>query len=386
MTDHSLRAQHAAPLQKRSLHQSRSARIFLTVCHLLYSAARPLIFRQSAQDAHARAMALLRWLDNHRWAQSLLKLAHDWSFDDCPVDVGGVHLPHPLILAAGFVKGEGFASEDEARKAVEHDIIPGWRSMPTLVGAVEFGSFTRWPRLGNPGVVIWRDAASQSTQNRVGLKNPGAQAAAAFLAKHQDELPAIYGINLAVSPGVSDPQQEKRELLEALAAFLDRGLRPAWFTLNLSCPNTEDDPGSHQTESRARDLCAALIEKLGSTPLWVKISPDLADDQYRALLYAFSEVGVKAVVATNTLGSPAPDGTTAGIGGGRLRDHTLKVVALLSDEIVRQQYAIDLIACGGVEDGATFQQFAAYGVRAAQYWSALIYRGPLAAALIEGEV
>ncbi len=372
------------------ISRPRKPRPFLTGYSLLYGAARLLIFRQGAQDAHTRAMGLLRRLDHLRWTQSLLKLAHDWSFDDCPVEVGGVRLPHPLILAAGFVKGEGFASEDEALNAIvlqaACDIIPGWHSMPMLVGAVEFGSFTRWPRLGNPGVVIWRDTASQSTQNRVGLKNPGAKAAAAFLACHRDELPTIYGINLAVSPGVSDPEQEKRELIEALTAFLDRGLRPAWFTLNLSCPNTEDDPGSHQTESRARDLCLAMVEALGATPLWVKISPDLADDQYRALLKAFSEVGVRAVVATNTLGSPAPDGTTAGIGGGKLHDHTLKVIALLSDEIKRKGYPLDIIACGGVEDGATYRQFAAYGVRAAQYWSALIYRGPLAAALIEREM
>ncbi len=92
-------------------------------------------------------------------------------------------LPHPLIVAAGLVKGDGFASEAEALAAVARgrNIMPGWRSLPALVGAVEFGSFTRWPRLGNPGCVVWRDMATRSMQNRVGLRNPGATAAAAFL-------------------------------------------------------------------------------------------------------------------------------------------------------------------------------------------------------------
>ncbi len=361
---------------------------FLLLYRLLYQLARPLIFCSTPQVAHERTLRLMAWLDGQTWLlHPVLRWVNSLAFARSPVTVGAVALPHLLMLAAGFVKGEGFADEPSALSAATRNIIPGWRSILLLVGAVEFGSFTRHPRLGNPGIVIWRDQATQSTQNRVGLKNPGAFAAAEFLALRRTQLPPVFGINLAVSPGVSDPEQECREILEALSAFLDRGIRPSWFTLNLSCPNTEDDPGSHQTASRAHNLCAALIQQLKrhDIPLWVKISPDLAPEQYHALLHAFDQTGVQAVVATNTLGSPAPDGTTAGVGGGRLYPHALDVVALLSAEKARHNYSLDIIACGGVQDGSTYRQFAAHGVRAAQYWSALIYRGPLAAALIEQE-
>ncbi len=274
-------------------------------------------------------------------------------------------LHHPLILAAGFVKGEGFVDEAAAQRALTRNIIPGWRTMPLLVGAVEFGSFTRYPRLGNPGVVVWRDPATRSTQNRVGLKNPGARAAAEFLAQRRRDLPPIFGINIAVSPGVTDADQERREVLKSLQAFLERDVRPSWFTLNLSCPNTEDDPGSHQTEARARALCAAVVELLSAQqiPLWVKISPALADEQYRVLLRAFAETGVAAVIATNTLAAPAPDdapeGVTAGLAGGSLHQAALRAVALLTDEKAARGYDLDVIACGGVLDGATFRAFAA---------------------------
>lgn len=361
--------------------------LFLALYRLLYSLVRPLLFRSTPQQAHEYTLHLLAWLDGLRWLHPLLRLSNRLAFASRPVIVGGVALPHPLMLAAGFVKGEGFADEPSALAAINRNIIPGWRAMPLLVGAVEFGSFTRYPRVGNPGTVIWRDAATRSTQNRVGLKNPGAHAAAAFLGVHQADLPPTFGINIAVSPGVTDPEQECREALEAFAAFLERDIKPSWFTLNISCPNTEDDPGSHQTGTRAHNLCAAIIRQLKphKIPLWVKISPDLADEQYAALLRAFAETGVKAVITTNTLGSPAPDGTTAGVGGGNLHPNSARVVALLSAEIARQQYALDIIACGGVQDQQTAQAFTASGVRAMQYWSALIYRGPLAAALIEQE-
>ncbi len=361
---------------------------FLALYRLIYERiVRPLLFRGSAQQSHERILRLLAWLDDHSAAHVLLRWAHALAFAESPVEVGGVRLARPLMLAAGFVKGEGFASEDEALSAAQRNIMPGWRSMPLLVGAVEFGSFTRCPRLGNPGVVLWRDETTRSTQNRVGLKNPGARAAAEFLALRRDRLPPVFGINIAVSPGISDPEQECREVLEALAAFVERDVRPSWFTLNLSCPNTEDDPGSHQTEARARDLCAAATRYLQphDVPLWVKISPDLADEQYRALLRAFAETGVRAVIATNTLAALAPDGTTAGMGGGYLHSHAVRAAALLSEEIARQGYALDVIGCGGVQDGQTYRAFAQHGVKAMQYWSALVYRGPLAAALIEQE-
>ena len=82
---------------------------------------------------------------------------------------------------------------------------PAGGSMPALIGAVEFGSYTRQPRVGNSGPVVWRDDRVRSTHNRVGLRNPGAAAAAAFLGARRAQLPAAWGVSLAVSPGVEDP-------------------------------------------------------------------------------------------------------------------------------------------------------------------------------------
>lgn len=365
-------------------------RLFLHLSDALYTAARPLIFRDSAQVAHERVLTLLRRLDERSWTAGILRTLHGWAFERQPVEVGGAQFDHPLILAAGFVKGLGFADEETALDAVAHgvNVIPGWRAMPALVGAVEFGSFTRWPRPGNPGVVLWRDVSTRSTQNRVGLKNPGARAAAAFLACHKANLPPVFGINVAVSPGVSDPAQEQREVIEALDSFLGEGICPAWFTLNISCPNTEDDPGGHQTETRTRDLCGAVVDHLANrAPLWVKVSPDLAAEQYAGLLRACVVTGVRAIIATNTLAQPTPDasGLMAGVGGGRLHDSAVAAAATLVREKRKQGYTIDIVGCGGVLDGRTYRDFTALGAQAVQYWSAVIYRGPLAGALIVKE-
>ncbi len=419
--------------------------------------ARPLIFRLPAQQAHQQMHVWLRRADGQTWLLPLLGALHRVIQPPAPVNVGGTTLESPLILAAGLVKGDGFASEEEALAAVAagRDIIPGWRCLPPLVGLVEFGSFTRWPRLGNPGVVTWRDVPTRSTQNRIGLRNPGARAAAAFLGARHAMLPRQYGINIAVSPGVTDLAGQTGEVLASLEAFVAAGVLPTWFTLNLSCPNTEDDPRGHQTADEARALCAAALallrervappfarggaalprpgltspplgadaprsplsaggegerpsvarpggEVAGSAPgespspptgrippLWVKVGPDLSDDQYRALLRVFAETGVAAVVATNTLPLPAPDdpAAMAGVGGGRLHARAVEVAALLIAERAAQGYPVDVIGCGGVQDGATLRAFAGLGITALQYWTALVYRGPLASALLayEGE-
>ena len=354
-----------------------------------------LIFKTSAQEAHESIIGLLRFLEHFSLTSTVAGGLRRIAFTASPTDVGGVRLSHPLILAAGFVKGDGFKSEAEALSALSktrRNIIPGWRIMPALVGAVEFGSFTRYPRMGSEGAAIWRHIESQSTQNRVGLKNPGAMAAAAFLGKRKDKLPKAFGINIALSPGVDDSHQQQTELIESLEFFIAAGVRPAWFTLNLSCPNTEDDPLGRQLEAETRQLCQAFIHHLQARrldiPLWVKISPNLAGEQYRALIRILDEVGAKAIIATNTLPQPSPDDAAlmAGVGGGKLFEAALAAAAELGREKRRMNYAIDLIGCGGITDGLTYRGYRRLGVKAAQYWSAMVYRGPLAAAIIESEL
>lgn len=366
---------------------------FLRLNAIAYRAIRPVIFRQSAQETHESLLQLLVKADESPLMCNTASFVHNLAYASENISVGGVQLSHPFILAAGFVKGHGFKTEKEALEAVQADknIIPGWKSIPKLLGTIEFGSFTRHPRIGNSGTVVWRDPKTESTQNRVGLKNPGVIAAAEFMLRHVIDLPQAFGINIAISPNVDD-EQAVIDVRESLAAFLDREIVPNWFTLNVSCPNTEDDPSGNQTEGLTRHLCEAALEQIQNAgydvPLWVKIGPDLAISQYKILMRVFAELGVKVVIATNTLGQAAPNDPNlqAGIGGGKLHSHALKTAKLLYQEAIKNDYAIDVIGCGGIIDGERYLDYKAHGIRVVQYWSALVYRGPLAAAIIESDL
>jgi dihydroorotate dehydrogenase len=234
--------------------------------------------------------------------------------------------------------------------------------------------------------VLWRDAAGGWMQNRVGLRNPGARAAAAHLARHAAALPAVWGLNLAVSPGVADRSRSRDEIVEAAGFFRDAfaGLEagPAWLTLNLSCPNTEDDPRGNQSADLARELCGALREVM-AVPLWVKIGPDLSDRQLTGIVEAFGETGVCAVVATNTLAMPVPQGDgVAGVSGSRLRPSALDLVSRLNRTIDDSGLPLDIVGGGGILYGEDLLAFRAAGARAAMLYTAMVLRGPLAAALI----
>ncbi len=413
----------------------------------------------------------------------------------------------PLILAAGLVKGDGFATEAEAMDAVKQgrNIIPGWRSVPALVGAVEMGSFTPAPRLGNPGTVLWRDAEHRTLYNRIGLRNPGACAAAAFLGERQAELPATYGISLATDPDETDLPKKCEGIAVAAKHFMSAGLRPSWVTVNLSCPNTESTwrtdlagdtkpasqadladetnpaartnpatqtanapahqatinpaiPTATEPPDHAKTICAAVKQELpAEIPLWAKVGPDLPEAVYQELAQALAEAGAKAIVAVNTATRQVPQSinqkaqrgseptqgssehlggddaatsktlqsgateTQAGMGGASLRPEALRAVSALaaathlsaadlesvrvwdaalgrrdaathlsaadleSPSATTQTPPLDIIGCGGILNGSDLQAFQNAGAKAAQYWSALVFRGPNAPTLIARE-
>ncbi len=368
--------------------QARLIAILLGVYQGLYLVLRSTLFTLEPGTSHRVVQDLLARWDQQDHLQRILHTLTRWLHPDAPVEVGGVRLPQPFILAAGWIKGEGHDNEVRALAAVVRDttLLPGWRTLPHLVGPVEFGSYTRWPRHGNTGVTMWRLRGTASLGNRVGLKNAGIRAVASFLSLHKTRLPSCYGINIAVTPGVEEPQQIHREMTESLAYLFDAGVAPTWLTLNVSCPSLNEDPALHQTEKVVRAvLRAARLETPVYVPIWIKVSPGLPASQYHLLLKLCDEFGVKAIVAVNSLPQVDRDGTRWGLGGGALvaeaRQALIKLVTLKR----LHGYAVDIIACGGILNGQDLKWLTQLDIRAWQYQSALVYRGPLAATLIYRE-
>lgn len=280
-----------------------------------------------------------------------------------PVRVGGIHLPQPFILAGGWIKGRGYASEIEALAQVARpdSFLPGWRTLPLLAGPVEFGSFNRWPRLA---------------PNASG--NPGIRAATAYLSLHRSDLPSTYGLNISPPPVPGDGEEMRQEITESLEIISAADLNPSWITLNLAHimmdpESTATVDGLMQTASRAMPA---------ATPLWFKVSPGLPASRYREILDLCDECNVKAIIATDVLFQYHPDGSPAFVSGKALAPLARQAQIALASLKHIHGHDVDLVACGGIMAGRDLPALARMGIRAWQYHSALLHRGPLAGPLI----
>ena len=359
----------------------------LEAAEALYRALRRMLFARSADEAHRLVIRQLGRLDRRvGLCRAAARYRGRW---DSPVRLGRVSLDSPLILAAGLVKGEGFATEEAALRSVREgrNVIPGWRSVPALLGPVEMGSFTPRPRLGNAGQVLWRDTGGRNLLNRVGLRNPGAAAAAAFLAERSDALPDTYGISVASDPDQTDPSRRDADTAGAVRRFMEAGLRPSWITVNISCPNVPQGYAHAALPQEVARLCMTVRGELSEeTALWVKVSPDVGAGRYGSIARAAVEGGAEAIVATNTAAGRISDtGIGVGVGGACLHPRALRVVEELVATRAESEKEWDVVGCGGVLDGAGYQAFRDRGAGAVQYWSALVFRGPAAPALILSE-
>ncbi len=352
-----------------------------------YRTLRRFLFALPPDDAHRMVIGRLAALDRR---PGLCEAAARYRRRALlPGQVGRVILESPLILAAGLVKGEGFATEEDAMRAVAkgRNIIPGWRSAGALMGPVEMGSFTPRPRLGNPGQVLWRHTEGRSLLNRVGLRNPGAAAAAAFLGERSGDLPDVYGISIASDPDQADPARRRDEVAEAVQVFAEAGLRPSWTTVNISCPNVAQGYDHAGLPEEVASLCRAVRRELwGESALWVKVAPDVGQGRYGPIAQAAVEGGAEAIVATNTApGRLSRTEIGVGVGGASLHARALEVVEELDSARRELGLEFEIVGCGGVLDGRSYLDFCNRGAAAVQYWSALVFRGPTAPALILSE-
>ena len=146
--------------------------------------------------------------------------------------------------------------------------------------------------------------------NRMGFNNHGAGELALRLARHTPDVP--IGVNIgktkiAPADGAVDDYRTSARLVGPLAAYL---------VVNVSSPNT---PGLRdlQAVESLRPILAAVREET-TTPVLVKIAPDLSDSDIDEIADLAVELGLAGIVATNTtvsrdgLATPGVDGAGCG--------------------------------------------------------------------------
>lgn len=322
-----------------------------------YRVLRRLLFAAPPERIHTVAFAALRAATAPAPARRQLRRRLAPADPVLASTVFGVNFPGPLGLAAGFDKDGGGLST--------------WGALG--FGYAEVGTVTANPQPGNPTPRLFRLPADRALLNRMGFNNRGAAALAARLARHTPDVP--IGVNIGKTKAT--PPERAVEDYRYSARLL--GPLASYLVVNVSSPNTPGLRDLQAVESLRPILAAVLAET--STPVLVKIAPDLSDTDVDAIADLAVELGLAGIVATNT--TVSRDGLhtgnldalgTGGISGPPVAHRSLAVLrrlrARVGDRLV-------LISVGGIETVDDAWDRITAGAALLQGYTGFIYGGGL---------
>lgn len=324
---------------------------------MIYRALRRLFFLVPPERIHTLVFAVLRLATAPR---PLRRSLSRWLAPHDPVlasTVFGVRFPGPVGLAAGFDKdGTGLKT---------------WGALG--FGYAEVGTVTAHPQPGNPAPRMFRLPQDRALLNRMGFNNHGAAALALRLSRRVCEVP--IGANIGKTKATPAEEAvgdyaESARLVGPLASFL---------VVNVSSPNTPGLRDLQAAESLRPILAAVRAET--TTPVLVKIAPDLSDSDVDDIADLAVELGLAGIVATNTtisragLITPGVDELgTGGVSGPPVARRSVEVLQRLYRRVGDR---LVLISVGGIETADDAWERIAAGASLLQGYTGFVYGGGL---------
>ena len=271
--------------------------------------------------------------------------------------VAGLSLPNPVGLAAGYDKN-----------AVA--LAPLMRSG---FGWLEVGAATPRPQDGNPKPRLYRLTADRAAINRFGFNNEGATSICARLAlRPKSRVPV--GLNLGANKDSADRAADFAAVLACCGPHVD------FATVNVSSPNTEK-LRDLQGRAALTSLLAGVMETRAGLarhiPIFLKIAPDLTDDDLAEIAEVATLSGIAGIIATNTTLSrdgltSAEKAQTGGLSGAPLFERSTRILAKLSQ---LTDGKLPLVGVGGISTADHAYQKIRAGASAVQLYTSMVYEG-----------
>lgn len=278
--------------------------------------------------------------------------------------VWGLDFANPLGLAAGF---------DKNAEVADAMLRQGF-------GFVEIGTVTPRPQFGNPRPRMFRLPADGAVINRLGFNNDGLEVAARRLARRRRSVArggraGIVGANVGPNRDSADPAADCATGVRMLAPLVD------YLVINVSSPNT---PGLRDLQGR--NALAALLggalraraESGATTPILVKIAPDLSESDCRDIAGVVIESGIDGLIATNTTVSrpeTLKDARKCETGGVSGRPLMAPSTAVLSRMYQLMAGKLPIVGVGGVSSGRDAYAKIRAGASLVQLYTGLVYGG-----------
>ena len=250
-----------------------------------YSLTRPILFGMDPEAAHDLTMNLMAKGQNtllqKAWAQPLV---------NDPIELAGLQFPNRVGMAAGL---------DKNARCIDALAAMGF-------GFVEVGTVTPRPQPGNPKPRMFRIPEKNALINRLGFNNEGLDAFLANVRRSQVRAKGgamLLGLNIgknATTP-IEEATSDYIKALDGVYPHAD------YVTVNISSPNTKNLRALQSDEALDALLGAVANrrEQLASqhgkrTPVFVKIAPDLDEEQVGVIAATLERHGMDGVIATNT--------------------------------------------------------------------------------------
>jgi dihydroorotate dehydrogenase len=306
------------------------------------------LFALNPEAAHRAAIAGLRV-----WG-ALGAPFHSIMDQNSGVTIAGLTFPNRVGLAAGL---------DKDAQAIRGLFGLGF-------GSVEVGTLTPLAQPGNPRPRLFRLAEDEGVINRMGFNNGGIDAALARIARLGPR-PGVLGINIGANKDSADRIADYALGVGKVAALAD------YVTVNVSSPNT---PGLRDLQSRPAldELLAACDAARGTTPLFLKIAPDLDRAGIDGAVRAAIDNRIDALIVSNTTVSRPPlrsrfAGEAGGLSGTPLAE-------LARAKLIEAREAaggrLPLISAGGIGSADEAKRRIDAGASLVQIYSALVFKGP----------
>ena len=286
----------------------------------------------------------------------------------------GLDFPNPIGLAAGFDKNA--------------EVISSMFSLG--FGFIEVGTITPLPQNGNPKPRVFRLEEDKGIINSLGFNNKGILKAKKNLIKFKSSSNKnrIVGVNLGINKNSTDSINDYLFGIESFCNLAN------YITINISSPNTvglRDLQLRGKIENLIKQvvLKREKIDSLTKIPIFIKISPDLNDDQLRDIALISLANNIDGLIITNTtINRPnnllsKNKNFKGGLSG--------KPLFQASNKILKKMYnltngQIILIGVGGISSGSDCYEKIKSGASLIQLYSALTFSGPSLISKIKKEL
>lgn len=321
----------------------------------MYQLIKPVLFTLDPELIHDLTLNILSKIG------SLLKRSSVNDEAELACEIAGINFPNRIGLAAGMDKA---------------CLAPlAWQGLG--FGFIEIGTVTNVAQAGNEKPRLFRIKEKNSLLNCLGFNNLGAEKVAEKLKllRENTQFKIPIGINIGKSR-IIDPRNPEEVIKDYLASLELLENYADYITINVSSPNT---PGLREWESpnQLKKLLEPIIQKT-IKPVFLKISPDMEDENLYQVLEISENLKIKGLVATNTTterqNTPLwANSQMGGISGELLKARSLRITKLIGKNKSKN---LALISVGGISSLEDIKIRLDSGADLIQIYTALVYEGP----------